>query len=150
MSRTTTNPYPNTKLPRFCYKSEQHGFNTVSTNPAPFGVNLVDGPKIAPPLFSVEMFFCFPILLFSFYIMRTLHAASTRAHSGSWDHWWVEYNICSKTIQRGLGQQKQEQRKPAGPATGAPSSLPQPLTTLGMNSTDGPTVPRGLSTPQVP
>ena len=27
---------------------------------------------------------------------RTLHTAGTLAHPGSWDHWWVEHNICSK------------------------------------------------------
>jgi hypothetical protein len=27
---------------------------------------------------------------------RTLHAASTLAHLGSWDQWWVECNICFK------------------------------------------------------
>ena len=28
---------------------------------------------------------------------RTLHTAGTLAHPGSWVHWWVEHNICSKT-----------------------------------------------------
>ena len=26
----------------------------------------------------------------------TLHSAGTLAHPGTWDHWWVECNICSK------------------------------------------------------
>jgi hypothetical protein len=67
---------------------------------------------------------------------RTLHAV------GSWDHWWVEHNICSKTTSRDLCQQEQGHRKPAWPAAGVHSGWPQPWATLGMNSVDGPMVPR--------
>jgi hypothetical protein len=43
---------------------------------------------------------------------RTLHATGTLAHPGSWDHWCMEHNICSKTTCRGLCQQEQRHRKP--------------------------------------
>jgi hypothetical protein len=45
-------------------------------------------------------------------------AAGTLAHPWSWDHWWVECNICSKTTQRDLCQQEQGYRRPARPMSG--------------------------------
>jgi hypothetical protein len=45
-------------------------------------------------------------------------SAGALAHPGSWDGWGVELNICSKTTQRGLGQQEQGHRKPDQPVAG--------------------------------
>jgi hypothetical protein len=44
---------------------------------------------------------------------RTLHATGALAHPGSWDHWWMESNICSKESSRVLCQQEQGKRNPA-------------------------------------
>jgi hypothetical protein len=43
---------------------------------------------------------------------RTLHTTGPLAHPGSWDHWWMEPNICSQESRRVLCQQEQEQRNP--------------------------------------
>jgi hypothetical protein len=72
---------------------------------------------------------------------RTLHATGTLTHPGSEGQRWVECNICSKTIWRGLWQQEQRHRSPAWPAGWVPSD--QCLFTLVSNTVDSPMVPRG-------
>jgi hypothetical protein len=60
---------------------------------------------------------------------RTLHAAGTLAHTWSWDHWWVECNICSKYPRGSCACRKRDKGNPHNQQLGfiPVSTSPMPL-----------------------
>jgi hypothetical protein len=45
-------------------------------------------------------------------VPRTLNAAGTLAHPGSWENWWVEHNICSKKPRRSCASSRTKETCP--------------------------------------
>jgi hypothetical protein len=76
-------------------------------------------------------------------------------HPGTWDHWWVECNICFKKIPEGLVWAETGTKETHWPVAGLHSCWLQPSTILGSKSAKVPKVPedtphcRSPSTPRI-